>query len=81
MFLTPDEIKELTKRTRYGAQAEMLQGLGIVHKIRNDGSLIVLRTHVEQQLGATVTVKAVKKSAGPNWDAAVSVGTRHAKAA
>lgn len=51
MFLTPEELVELTHRTRYGAQVRMLRAMGIEHRQRADGSVVVVRAHVEQLLG------------------------------
>lgn len=45
--LTNKEIQELTNRKYYAAQARELDHLGIPYKPRTDGSLIVLRVHVE----------------------------------
>ncbi|MET3135294.1 hypothetical protein AAKU55_005602 [Oxalobacteraceae bacterium GrIS 1.11] len=68
MFLTTDEIKELTDRVQYQAQAKMLRTLGMTFKIRSDGSLLVLRAHVERELGGTPHVNAKVKGFQPNWD-------------
>lgn len=51
MFLTEEEIRELTNRKQRCSQAMVLRALGITHKVRADGSLVVLRAHVEQELG------------------------------
>jgi hypothetical protein len=47
MLLTPAEVIELTGRVKYRAQARQLDHLGIVYRVRTDGSLIVLRSDVE----------------------------------
>ncbi|VVE41948.1 hypothetical protein PCO31111_04222 [Pandoraea communis] len=52
-FLTQDEIREMTGRVRYKSQALVLSAMGIEHKVRPDGSILVLRMHVEQSLGGT----------------------------
>ncbi len=52
MFLSNDELVELTGRRQRGSQAQTLLALGIDHKIRPDGRVIVLREHVKQQFGA-----------------------------
>lgn len=70
MFLTEDEIKEMTGRVQRQAQAKMLNSLGITHKIRSDGSVLVLRAHVEKELGGAVGGKNKKKEVEPNWDMA-----------
>lgn len=53
IFLTQDEIREMTGRVRYKSQAHVLSALGIEHMVRPDGSMLVLRAHVEQSLGGT----------------------------
>ncbi len=68
MFLTKEEVKELTKRTQHNAQAKMLRTLGITFKIRSDGSLLVLRAHIEKELGGTAQAKSKAKEFEPNWD-------------
>ena len=44
MFLTADEIRELTGKRRNDAQARELTHLDIPYRVRKDGSLIVVRT-------------------------------------
>lgn len=71
MFLTPEEIREATDRVQHQAQAKALRSLGIIFKIRADGSLLVLRAHIEAQLGGSPTAGASKvKEFIPNWGAA-----------
>ena len=47
MILTPEEVRELTSRTRPAWQARVLDHLAIPYRRRPDGSLVVLRVHVE----------------------------------
>lgn len=47
MFLTPDEIVQLTRRTKFGAQKRELRELGIFFLERTDGSPVVLRSALE----------------------------------
>lgn len=47
MFLTAEEIFELTHRQRCKAQARALEGMGIPFRRRLDGTIAVLRVHVE----------------------------------
>lgn len=68
MFLTAEELKEMTKRTQYRAQVQVLRALGIEHKIRPDGSVLVLRAHVEKQMGGDITSSPTRKRE-PNWSA------------
>ncbi|GHD59736.1 DUF4224 domain-containing protein [Jeongeupia chitinilytica] len=51
LFLSQAELQELTNRVRRTSQATVLKSLGIEHRIRPDGSVIVLRAHVERLLG------------------------------
>ncbi|MBN4667180.1 DUF4224 domain-containing protein [Pandoraea nosoerga] len=53
IFLTQDEIRDMTGRVRYKSQSLVLSALGIEHRVRPDGSLLVLRSHVELSLGGT----------------------------
>ena len=68
MFLTRDEVVALTARVQYSAQRKVLSMMGIEHRTRPDGSVVVLRTHVEQLLGGIGTSRAIKP-AEPNWGA------------
>lgn len=45
--LTEEEIRDLTRKRQHGAQERELHGLGIPCRRRSDGSIIVLRVHVE----------------------------------
>ncbi len=58
MILTAEELASLTKRTRSDAQARALNAMGIPHKRRADGSIVVSRAHVDEWLG----VKADKRA-------------------
>lgn len=67
MFLTSDEIAQLTQRTQRRAQSTVLNFMGLVHKLRPDGSIVLLRAHVEAELGGVGKPK--KKAVEPNWSA------------
>ena len=69
MFLTDQEIAELTRRRWHRAQVKILRAIGIEHKQRPDGSIVVLRSHVEHLLGGKLPAK-VDRATEPNWDAA-----------
>jgi hypothetical protein len=64
--LNSDELYELTHKKRPKAQIRALRDLGIDHKIRADGTPLVLRSAVEP-------VGDPKRQAAndnePNWDA------------
>lgn len=70
MFLDNEEIQEMTDRKTRVAQRRMLNSLGIVYRIRADGGLLVLRAHVERELGGAPAATARKKEFIPNWSAA-----------
>lgn len=68
MFLTEQEIYDLTDRERHDAQARALKYLGIDFRQRADGSIVVLKSHVEKVLGG-IPEKHVKVKTEPNWNA------------
>ena len=51
MLLSPEELVELTGKTRPSSQAAVLAALGIPSKARPDKSLVVLRVAVQMALG------------------------------
>lgn len=67
MFLTPDELAELTHKQRPAAQIRALRAMGVEHRVRPDGKPVVLRAHVEALLGAG---KTPRPRAEPDWSAA-----------
>lgn len=68
MFLTQDEIAELTNRVHRKSQRAVLNALGIVYKVRPDGSLAVARAHVDKEFGVAEGKKKAKEKE-PNWGA------------
>lgn len=68
MILTDAELEALTKRKHRDAQRAALVALGVEHKVRPDGSLIVSAAHIERLLGGLPKGK-VRAPAEPNWDA------------
>lgn len=52
IFLTSDELVELTGLRRSSAQKNALHMMGVNFLIRPDGSLVVSRQNVEELLGA-----------------------------
>lgn len=48
LTLTESEIEELTQRHRVDARHRALDAMKIPYRIRHDGSLAVLRSHVER---------------------------------
>ena len=68
MFLDKEELIHLTGRTRKDAQVRVLRFMGIEHRLRPDGSVAVLRAHVEKSLGGTEAAIA-EREYEPNWAA------------
>jgi hypothetical protein len=67
MFLDDDELRSMTQRVQRAAQAKMLRSMGIAFKQRADGTLAVLRAHVEKEFGAGAERKSKVKDFQPNW--------------
>lgn len=44
--LSPNELNQLTNKKQSGAQASALNFMGITHRIRPDGTVMVLRADV-----------------------------------
>jgi|LakMenEpi03Aug12_release.lakeMendotaPanAssembly.Ray.scaffolds.fasta_scaffold3219188_1 hypothetical protein len=68
MILSATELRELTGRRQKACQVQALRFMCIEHKVRPDGSIVVLKAHVEQSLGLMNDTK-VKKETEPNWGA------------
>jgi hypothetical protein len=69
MWLNQIEIAELTGRRQKASQIGVLRFMGIEHKIRPDGSVAVLKAHVEQSFGVRAPNQKKAKIAEPNWSA------------
>jgi len=65
--VTREELQALTNKRRLSSQRAVLNALGIVYKVRPDGSLVVLKTHVEQLLGGQVTEQKPRSTWEPDW--------------
>ncbi|MBI3712633.1 MAG: DUF4224 domain-containing protein [Burkholderiales bacterium] len=74
MFLTDDEIRELTRRVHHNVQSNTLSKMGIEHRLRPDGSIAVLRSHVESILSGKPD-KKTKIITEPNWGALNAAST------
>ena len=68
MFLSKAEIKALTNRIQYAAQIRTLRGMGIQHCVRPDGSVAVMRSHIEALFGVQNRT-ASRTPTEPNWRA------------
>jgi hypothetical protein len=71
MFLISEELASLISRQRRAAQLRQLRGMGIEHRLRSDGSIAVLRAHVERVFGAgeTGSAKHRKQDVELDWSA------------
>ncbi len=70
IVLTQDEVQSLTGRHRKDAQVKALRFMGIEHRVRPDGSVAVLKAHIEQILGATNQSPRQRNiRSEPNWAA------------
>ena len=70
MFLDHEEVKRLTNSTGRDAQSKALRAMGIVHKVRPDGSIVILRDHITKIFGADPDSSRKRvKVVGPNWSA------------
>lgn len=68
MFLNPEELQTLTGKRRRPAQRKALSFMGVEHKVRPDGALIVSRSHIEKLLDGAPQAKTDKRIE-PNWNA------------
>ena len=72
MFLSDDELSGLTGAKRRETRVRALRAMGIEHRLRPDGHVIVLRSHIEALLGgAPGTIVSAPKTE-PDWSALVS---------
>jgi hypothetical protein len=69
MFLSHDEISSMTSRVQRAAQLRALRGMGIEHRVRPDGTLAVMRAHVEKVFGAAAAGSRKAPPKEPNWGA------------
>ena len=63
MFLSAEDLTMLTGFKRRSAQVEALRFMGIEHRVRPDGTVVVLRAHVERILGEALHSKTTRKTA------------------
>ncbi|MGB9109376.1 MAG: DUF4224 domain-containing protein [Telluria sp.] len=68
MFLSKDELKALTNRIQYAAQIRTLRAMGIQHCVRPDGSVAVMRSHIETLFGVEKR-NPTRPATEPNWGA------------
>ena len=53
MFLNDEELQALTRRQKPTAQARALAAMGLEYRVRPDGTIAVLTSHVQEQMGGT----------------------------
>lgn len=66
MFLDDDELTGLTGKRRSAARVRVLNSIGVQHKIRPDGSIAVLRAHVDRVFGEK-SAKSKMETWQPAW--------------
>lgn len=79
MFLDSAEMRELTQRSHRTSQAKVLRSMGIEHRSRPDGSMAVLRSHVEHILGGSAKISKKLADIEPNWSALNATRTQAGK--
>lgn len=68
-FLSNEEVLALTQRKVRPAQVKALKSMGIEHKVRPDGSVAILRSHITKVFDGDPDTRKSTKQAVPNWDA------------
>jgi hypothetical protein len=72
VFLTNDELFGLTGAKRREGRVRALRAMGIEHRVRPDGRVIVLRSHVEALLGGAPGPIVSVAEPDPDWSALAS---------
>lgn len=67
MFLGEHELYQLTRRRKHSAQVRMLRFMGIEHRVRADGSIAVLKAHVDKTFGFSAEKPRSIARTEPNW--------------
>jgi Domain of unknown function (DUF4224) len=62
LLLSREEVADLTGRTQHAAQARVLRGMGIEHRVRPDGSIAVARAHFDSVFGGAGGGVKIKKT-------------------
>lgn len=74
MFLSKEELQALTNRIQHAAQVRTLRSMGIQHCVRPDGSVAVMRGHIETLFGMQSRT-SVRAPVEPNWGALHAAST------
>lgn len=70
LFLTEDEVRDLSGKIKRDAQVRALRAMGVEHRVRPDGSVAILRDHIHKVFDGEPGARAKQvKAAAPNWDA------------
>ena len=69
LTLTDSELIDLTKKERPSAQVRVLRHLGIEHRTRPDGSIVVDRGHYDTVVRGAASNTPPAKRQAINWDA------------
>lgn len=69
MFLSEDELIALTGKVKPSAQRRVLEFLKIATIVRQDGTLVVLRSAIEQAQSSEPPRPRVKRTNGPTAQA------------
>ena len=69
MFLSPDELVQLTGKRKPSAQRRVLEYLRIAPIVRKDGTLVVLRSQLELAQSPEPRRPQVKRTNGPTAQA------------
>lgn len=67
-FLDAAGLYKLTGKRRRDAQLRELVFMGVTHKVRSDGSIAVLASHVQWLFGEA-QARLAGRHIEPNWDA------------
>lgn len=70
MFLSQEEVAQLTGKKRRPAQVLALKTMGVEHIERPDGAVIVSRSHIERLLAGIMPAHLESgNKQQPNWEA------------
>lgn len=67
IYLTDEELREITGRVKYSAQLRALRAMGFTVRVRPDGSPLVSRAHWEQVMGGLGPAR--RRAEGPRLEA------------
>jgi hypothetical protein len=63
IVLTDAEIRDVTRKKRPSAQVRALRAMGIAHRMRPDGTVMVLRSSLQDEVSPSV-----EQESEINWD-------------